>query len=284
MSTPSTQYVRIEPVDKHTAPPEIRQVLDDVQSVMGIPWPPANWRCYAMYPAAMLRLWDRMRFAVNTGPFLGDAIAIADHAARSMDDWYRPAFEPDIPHHDVHRVQWELDAFNYGNPQLLIEQAALSRALRGEVVGSTDPIPEAPRQPSPYRHGQLHLVSEEEASIETRALYDDIKRTLNVPIVNSDYQAMAKWPAFLHPAWEDIKPYQERDEFRALSQRLARMADEGADRLHPAVEISTHELHESCGSDEQWDNLRQMVQMFTDLLPGLIINVAMLRIAATPRA
>lgn len=50
-----------------------------------------------------------------------------------------------------------------------------------------------------YRHPEIQLIGEqsaEEISAEMQRVYRDIKQTLGVPIVNSDYQALARWSAF----------------------------------------------------------------------------------------
>jgi hypothetical protein len=56
-------------------------------------------------------------------------------------------------------------------------------------------------------------------------VYRDIKQTLGVPIVNSDYQALARWSAFFLPAWEDIKLWRERPEYQLLKQDIVRRAE-----------------------------------------------------------
>jgi hypothetical protein len=103
-----------------------------------------------------------------------------------------------------------LNAFTFGNPQLLIQQIALSRTLAGEVVGQEGNA-NVRRGPNAYQHSEIQLVGEQsvrEMSAKMQQVYRDIKQTLGVPIVNCDYQALARWSAFFLPAWdlEDICP------------------------------------------------------------------------------
>lgn len=44
---------RIKPVKKSEAPVEIKSIFEDIQDIMGIPWVPANWQSYAMYPRVL---------------------------------------------------------------------------------------------------------------------------------------------------------------------------------------------------------------------------------------
>lgn len=49
------------------------------------------------------------------------------------------------------------------------------------------------------------LIHYEEASAEVRAVFDDIKRTRDVPDVNNFWKALAVHPPTLRRTWEDLK-------------------------------------------------------------------------------
>jgi len=49
------------------------------------------------------------------------------------------------------------------------------------------------------------LMHYEDASAEVRAVYDDIKRTRNVPDVNNFWKALAVHPPTLKRTWESVK-------------------------------------------------------------------------------
>ena len=52
-------------------------------------------------------------------------------------------------------------------------------------------------KPQPIKHAQ--------ASRKVRAVFDDIKRTRNVPDVNNFWKALARDPANLRRTWESVK-------------------------------------------------------------------------------
>jgi len=58
--------LQIQPVQKSQAPPGIQALFEYIQDTMGIPWPPANWRTYALYPAAMQLFWNYLKPVVAT--------------------------------------------------------------------------------------------------------------------------------------------------------------------------------------------------------------------------
>jgi len=57
--------------------------------------------------------------------------------------------------------------------------------------------------PSPSPPGRL--VQYEDACAEVRAVFDDIKRTRNVPDVNNFWKALARHPRTLRRTWERLK-------------------------------------------------------------------------------
>jgi len=51
----------------------------------------------------------------------------------------------------------------------------------------------------------VKLIEYADASPEVRAVYDDIKKTRNVPDVNNFWKAVANDPATLKRTWETLK-------------------------------------------------------------------------------
>lgn len=270
---------QVQPVKKSEAPPEIKKLLEDIQETLGVPWPPANWRGYAAYPQVMQLFWERLRPAVAADSFLRDALELTELAYGEVAKWYRPSYHLELLDEDRHRIQWELDAFEYGNPQLLVQQTALDWALAGRTAGcETSPAPR--RHASFYRQPEIQMIDEQEASQEVKELYEDMKRALGLPFVNSDYQALAKWPAFLKPAWEDIRPWRLREEYLSVQQELVRLAERAAGRMCPPIQLEVNEIKEAAGSPAAFENLQQTVKVFSGLLPALIINDALFRVGA----
>jgi len=264
-------------IEPSHAPAEIQACLNDIQSTLGIPWIPENWRAYAMYPSVMQLFWERLKPATQSESFLESAIAITERIYRDTSDWYQPGYQIDMDEGQRHQIQRVLNAFTFGNPQLLIQQIALSQTLAGEVVGQ-EGNGNARRGLNSYQHTEIKLIGEQsvrEMSAQMQQVYRDIKQTLGVPIVNSDYQALARWSPFFLAAWEDIKPWRERPEYQLLHQDIVRRAEHAASRLRPAVAIGEREVRDLLDNPEDFEQIQQTVQMFKDVLPELIIQDAL---------
>lgn len=273
-------------IDLTQAPPEVRDYLHDIQTTLGIPWIPANWRAYAMQPRVMQLFWQRLKPATQTEAFLEDAIALTEQVYEEVSYWYQPGYQIEVNTADRQQIQRQLAAFSFGNPQLLIQQVALNRALAGEIVGEATGTDALRRGPNAYHEADIQLLGEpaaREVSPEMQAIYHDIQQTLAVPIVNSDYQALAHWPAFLIAAWEDIKRWRERPEYEQLKQSVRQQAAAAADRLYPAIVVGEQEVQDALaeplppGFERSTDveQIHQTVQMFEDVLIELIVQNAL---------
>ncbi len=116
-------------------------------------------------------------------------------------------------------------------------------------------------------------------SAEMPRVYQDIKQTLGVPIVNSDYQALARWPAFFLAAWEDIKLWRERPEYQQLVQDVMQKGEAAANHLHPAVWIGEREVRDILDHPEDFQQIQQMVQTFKNILPELMVQNALFHVS-----
>ena len=209
-------------VDPAETTPELRACFEEIQETLGIPWVPTSWRAYALQPAVMQLFWQRLKPALQTEAFLQSAIVITEHIYQDIVDWYQPGYQAELNEAERHRLQRELNAFIFGNSQLLIQQIALSRALAGEIVGQ-DGNTDARRSVSAYRQTKMRLTDEQavyELPTEMQQVYQDIQQTLGITTISADYQALAQWPAFFLPAWEDIKRWRERPEYQLLIQEI----------------------------------------------------------------
>jgi AhpD family alkylhydroperoxidase len=67
-------------------------------------------------------------------------------------------------------------------------------------------------------------IDYENASAEVRAIYDDIKRTRNVPDVNNFWKYLANDPATLHRTWTSIKEIMAPGSLDVLTKEMIYLA------------------------------------------------------------
>ncbi len=58
----------------------------------------------------------------------------------------------------------------------------------------------------------------------TRAFYDNVEAVLDLPILNTDHRALARWPSYFALAWADLRPRIRGPAQAAASRRLHDLA------------------------------------------------------------
>lgn len=84
----------------------------------------------------------------------------------------------------------------------------------------------------------------------TRALYKDIKATLRLPFVNTDYRAFARWPSYFTLAWADLREKTGTPAHEAICQACHdRVADLAAGGLPNPGNLSSDSLRRAAEAD-----------------------------------
>jgi len=277
--------LNLHPVKPDAATPAVRAIYDDTRHRLRLPWVGALFQGYAMYPEYLELAWNAVKESIETPQFAADAAAIRALADAAAPRLYSPSYdERDVAamNLDILAIKDTIDAFRVGNPGLLLVAAALQRAfVEGPVGGAGHaraPLPDsAPEGVEEARVARtvIELVDPDTALEGVKRVFEDIKATLELPLVNSDYRAMALWPDYLALAWHDIKGVVGTPEYAAATQQLAQLAVQGVDRFVAPVTATREAARRAGVPEDQLDNLGAIVRLFADLLPGLILNVAL---------
>jgi hypothetical protein len=127
----------------------------------------------------------------------------------------------------------------------------------------------------PERMYPMEMVCSDPEDDDTRQLFDDIKETLSLSSINSDYRTLALWPNYLEVAWRDLKPITKRQEYRESSHRLREHSRDLARAVPVPSAFSSQEL-EKLGEDSA--EIISTTDGFEELLPSLIINIALFQL------
>lgn len=264
---------------KAEAPREVRDVLEDIQGIMSLPWLPFPWAEYARRPAVLKLFWGRLRELTANDIFLRESLAIAAATHMGVSSWYRPASGGRRAGLSDPLLERELDVFEYGNPQLLIQHAVLSHLLSGRAVGQEGRA--LPRRSGPPRGPEIDYPSWEDLDAPTQALVRHVRHAWSLAHPVPDILALAKWPRFLEHAWEELRVWRLRPEYRSLRNRLAEMGEDALERLRPRTELPASALKEALLEGGEWpegaERVKDQVLSFTLILPGMILDNALMR-------
>ncbi|EMI15607.1 D-2-haloacid dehalogenase [Rhodopirellula maiorica SM1] len=165
--------------------------------------------------------------------------------------------------------------YHYINPKLLLFASAVRQGLDGDLstkpYSATDPV-ERVESGIPAEMAALEMEDEQPPSKELQTIFDDIVETLSLRSINSDYRTLALWPTYLNAVWGQLKPKIQTATYVTASEHLRDRSRSLASSLPYPVPLSRARLEEE-GID--FDQTLQSAEAFEQLLPGLIINIAL---------
>jgi hypothetical protein len=258
------------------------EIYREIKSALGVPHVNLLFQAYGAFPRFLDSMWKALRPAVETRDFFQHADRLRAEAYTRTHNYF---LVPDLCKsiRDIHfssGAQHELtdvvELFHYNNPLLLLIIALQLQAFedgpahrRSAITGAEHPvISEKPVQ-----------ITEESAPAPTRKIYDDIKRTLGVSFVNTDYQALARWPDFLSMYWNAFKPVASSPLYGESRHALRESALVLASDLPNAPQLSVEHMQETGLQDEEISAAIHISEEFLDNLSGLLLNVAFAKIA-----
>ena len=288
----------VRPVPEWRADGALRQAYAELRAAMDVPWVGVITQALAHYEGFYLHAWSRLRPAVESAWFAERCDAIARAAVAGVEATLSPPDMRDALRNagygarELDAIRATLDALNHGNPQYLVYATAVRYALQGAALGADarDEARLAPRSgmrrdrtgaaspPSPPSHG-LVMIEEHHALADVKAVYADIKATLGLPFVNSDYKAMARWPTYFAPAWAALRPRVASTPYDALRRAVHRQAVAAVIELPLPFRLDRHAALALGMMAAEVDELVEVISLFQWLLSGLVVNVTWLRAA-----
>jgi AhpD family alkylhydroperoxidase len=110
----------------------------------------------------------------------------------------------------------------------------------------------------------VKLIEYADASLEVRAVYDDIKRTRNVPDVNNFWKAVANDPATLKRTWESLKDVMAPDALDPLTKEMLYLAVSVAHGCEYCIASHTAAARKKGMTDQMFAELMTVVGMASE--------------------
>ncbi len=265
-----------KPIDEREAQGETERVYHEIRQTLRVTGVNLNFRTWASFERFFPVMWDAVRPNAETRAFEEAADRVRAEAVRAADRLGRigAAAAAGLGESQSYQVRAALELYHYVNPKLLVLTSAVRMALEGEPVGGGESgAAERIVGGAPGRMYPMEMVSEEPDDEQTAAIFADIQETLGLSQVNSDYRTLALWPDYLEAAWQGLKPISQGAEHREAADALRELARSEARALPYRVALSREQVG-ALGEDA--DTVVQTTERFEQLLPGLILNVALL--------
>jgi hypothetical protein len=280
-----TYLPELRPVPEYRAPDDLATLYGEVKRTLQVPWMGVVAMAFAHHREFFSTLWSGLRPLCGSRPFVEAARELRRVAEEGVATLDPPPIAGRLAamgyaERELAEIRATVEVFSHGNqPYLLI--ATLARLLL--EGGEPSPVAEAPAfqgRHGPDAAGPLVLMEAHHADAPTRLLYEDVKATLRLPVVNTDYRALARWPSYFAAAWGDLRPLPGGEAHEALCREIhARAAGLAAGLPNPGG-LSGEALRRAAtrpAAGAAADDVIETVRLFQWLLPGLVANVAFFR-------
>ena len=271
---------QIHPVPEYAATGELADIYDRTKTGFGVPWMGVVAMAFAHYPRFYEALWTALELVVGTEAFCQACADLRSCAEREASELSPPSILHGLRNvgyddREIVEIRDCNDVFSSGNmPYLLM--ASLARLLLEGRNWSNASEPGASLQQRPGVPKPV-LIEAHHADPTVAELYADIRETLGLPFVNTDYRAFARWPSYFIPAWQHLKGAVRSTAYESHVACVHDRAATLAINLPSVTGLTSSRLKAAADCDASVDEVLNVVRLFQWLLPGLAVNVAFLR-------
>lgn len=270
----------IHPVPEYAATGALAEAYARTKSGFGVPWMGVVAMAFAQYPAFYDRLWSALEPVARSAAFATAcaelrAVAEAEAAALSPVPLVERLRGLGYDAREMEEIRACNEVFSAGNMPYLLMATLARRVLEGQDwAGGAVPGPSVPAPPAAPRPP---LIEPHHADPVVASLYGEIRETLGLPFVNTDYRAFARWPSYFIPAWEDLRRAVLSEAYEGHVCRVHDRAVALVEGLPHATGLTASDLRAAAAQDAPAAEVLEVVRLFQWLLPGLALNVGFLR-------
>ncbi len=272
----------IRPLPEYLATGARKAIYDDTKAVLQVPWMGVVAMAFAHYPRFYETLWQGVRPLCMSEQFVS-----ACRRLRALtEDAVQPLAPPAIgtrlsslgyASREVTQIAEMIEIFSHGNfpYALMATQARLlleGHALSGD--GGTTPFT---GRHGPETEVPFVLMEPHHTDRDTRTVFDDVKATLGLPFVNTDYRALSRWPSYFALAWDDLRAHLATPGYAQIVDGIHQALVDTALALPNPGGLRPEVLQAAADDDATVEEVREVVRLFQWLLPGLATNVAFFR-------
>ncbi len=273
----------IHPMPEFLASGRRAEWYEDTKKVLQVPWMGVVTMAYAHYPTFFGELWRGLKPLCQSRPFVEAFVELRGYVESRAGELnptsvVGPLAEIGYAPKEIDAIRQVNTVFSHGN-QLYVLIATLARHLLelGDMRGEPECEPFG-GQHAPKVRVPFVLMEPHHADQPTRETYEDIAATLQLPFVNTDYRAFARWPSYFALAWRGLREKAKTKEYEAICRDCHDLAAEWvAEKLPNPGGLSSVALRKAAEKDSDLDEVMRVCRLFQWLLPGLIVNIAYFR-------
>jgi hypothetical protein len=262
----------------------VREAFRDIKATLRVPLVSQIFQAWATVPRFLDYTWRRFRPNVLAASFIEQSRRISGLAARVVSAWpgddHGAALrERNVSEADMLRMREISGMFNDLDCKLLAIAHAVRLALGGTQIGGggiSGPQHggDKDRLSRDHRGLSLSLVDERDAPPRIRTVLEDIKSSLGLSLMPSEYRAIAAFPDWLEIWWKDCKASLNAPRYASLLREVDEAGVEAARALPYRLNLSDELLLRSEVTSDDRARISRINDAFCEMLPGLVITMA----------
>ncbi len=251
-----------------------------IASALRTPLVPSLLRDLEVAPTLLAYLWEQLATSVDTAEFLGSALYMADMALDAVEEVYEPQFsqqaliEGGLATTDLEELVAVLDVFHWLHPQLLLLTSAIAEGFQRGRVGGQGRVEERAWS---ERDG-AHLDTVVELAPPETAPLPEVAEMLGLSDAPDLYRAVARWPRYLAPAWEELQHLSAYPDFRRRGRALYYYARAGARFLAEPLDLTSDALNAAGVAPDEVEAARAIVDGTLPALATMMMHTCAMRV------
>lgn len=272
----------IRPVWEHQAEGDLCGIYEGYKRAFQVPWVGVVSMAFAHYRNFFNLWWTALEPVVQSAAYVEACERLLQQVEALTVQLDPPPITGRLKalgytERELTEIRKMIEVFSHGNFVQLPAVTAARLLLEGGVISGS-----AHLRPYDGRHGPPNdqpfvLMEPHHGTEDTRRLYQDIRDTLELPFVNTDYRALSRWPSYFELAWGDLREALHRPEYDAITKEMHAAMFKAAATLPNPARLTALQLQEAAARDARISEVLEVTRLFTYLLPGLVTNVAFFR-------
>ncbi|MBV9670922.1 MAG: hypothetical protein JOZ43_08215 [Acidobacteriales bacterium] len=275
---------RLELLPDSQAPADVAEIYSDIRRRLGLSITPTYFQALAIDPAFLRLHWQALCPVVRTKSFWDNAERVraeaytALHNYFNIPDFCRNLAEEALPVSSRKELSEVVDHLCSRKAATLLISALQAQAFEGSALHNPSPTlltTEPPKAPD----GQLTLVPEQSVSANTRHVFDEIRRALDLPLLTSDYYALARWPEFLDALWKALRPHIRSFLYSEHRLAIRESAMQSAATMPVLSSLSSQALEDVGIDATRVSTLVHINEVFADVMAANLVAITFAHIA-----
>jgi len=271
---------RLKLVTEADAMPPTCAIFDEVRHSLGVSDVPILYQAYAAVPKFLELHWEAWRPAMSSHMFfrMGERLA-AETYTRAQSYFAIPDSRMLRESADAAEITGLLGAlryYQYLDPLLALITAAQMQAFDGVVGTPVDQV-EGGSPNSIVRAPEL--AAYQRAATGLQRVWEERRRTLDLPFIPDEHRAAAMWPALYQQCWAGLKELISSPLYADCQYRIGESAWGMVRDLPVAVDTEISRMVEAGLSAEEISQVARINESLFAAFTGMLLDVTFMRIA-----